>query len=388
MYYRPLWLLLPLTVVGAAEDGLANLVYLNDRLVLHPHLNAGTRYDSNVNASPDDPTDEVTVTAGAGVGLVFNWSEATTLTGDVVADLVFSDDPDHRYRNQGSAQLQLMRKTQQSVTSASARFSRSDDPDEQTGERLLVDSWSADVNGDLTGLRHRLSGGLGFRRSDYLESSREFGEDDRDTNTVSLTLGYGLRLESADELTLRIVGDRLMYDQSATNQNSLSASGLVGWRRQVSEAIGLAIEGGVEYRSYEANDVLPAGDVISPTWQVNGNTVTATDKTWSLTLSGGIEDAISGNPALASRAVLAYGHPLNEVWSLTMSGEGYNLQDIESVSAQPKDERWTARGMIGTSYVFRPGLQAQVDVGYEYSDSRLQGAYDRYSANAGVTANF
>ena len=388
MRYRSLLLLLPLTVAHAADDTLAHLVYLNDRLELHPHVTAGGRYDSNVDAATDAPQDELAVIGGLGLGLLFTWSETTTLAADAEVEMVVTDRPEQRYRNQGTANVLLRRGNAEGSVSAHAAFSRSDDPDQQTGERLLADNWSGDLNGDLNGRLHHLSGALAYRRSDYLDASREFGADDRDTNTFSVTLGYGLHLDSGDELTARTVGDRLLYDQTTTNQDSTSLSGLLGWSRQVSETIGLAIEAGVEYRHYEANDTLPTVEVISPTWLVSGKTVTATEQTWSLTLSGGIQDAISGNPALQSRAALSYGQPLTDRWSLTLNGEGYNLRDIESVGGQPMDDRWTVRGVVGTNYVFRPGLTGEVDAGYEYSDSKLQGAYDRISAHAGMTARF
>lgn len=392
MPYRPLLLLVPLlaplTVISAAEDSLAQLVYLNDRLVLHPRVSAGGRYDSNVNATSTDPQDELAAIGALGLGLQFAWSEATTLTADAEASMVVTDRPEQRYRNQGAANIKLRRSTEHNTATASATYSRSDDPDALTGERLLVDSWSANLSGDLIGLIHRLSGALAFHRTDYLDSSRSFTADDRDSNTVSATIGYGLRLDGGDELTLRATGDRLIYDHTITNQDSTSVSALAGWSRQVSETIGLAIEGGAEYRHYDANNTLPATDVISPTWRVHGNTVTASESSWSLTLSGGLQDSLSGNPALESRAAVGYGHPISPVWSLNVTGEGYNLKDVETVAGQPKDDRWTVRGVIGTSYVFRPGLSGEIDAGYEYSDSTLQGNYDRISAHAALTARF
>ncbi len=388
MSYRPLILLVPMVVVNAADGGLANLVYLNDRLELHPTVSAGARYDSNVNATTQDPVDEFSLIGGLGLGLQFAWNEATTLTANVEASLVVTDRPEQRYRNQGSANVRLRRNTQQNSASAGASFARNDDADEQTGERLLVDTWTADLNGNLTGLIHRLSGTLAFNRTDYLDSSRNFGANDRDANTVSASIIYGFRFNSGDEWTLRTTGERLTYDHITTNQNSTSALGLLGWNRQISETIGLAVEVGAEYRHYDASTTLPANDVVSPTWLVNGRTVTANESTWSLTLSGGLQDSINGNPQLGSRINLGYGLPFANTWSLHLNGEVLNLKDVESVAGQPLDDRWTVSGLLGVTHVFRPGLNGDVDTGYEFSHSALQGDYDRFTARAGVTARF
>jgi hypothetical protein len=244
------------------------------------------------------------------------------------------------------------------------------------------------VGGDFTGLTNRISTSLSFNRSDYLENARSFQADDRDQNTIMATIGYGLRLDGGDELTLRVVGDRLIYDASTTNQDNTGVSTFLGWNRQVSEKINLSIEAGVEYRHYDANNTIPQNDLVSPTWQVNGRTVTADDSTWSLTLSGGLQDTVSGSQALQSRLNLNYGHPLNTAWSMSLGVEGFNLQDVSTVAGQPKDQRWTVRGMAGTNYVFRPGLSGNIDGGYEYSSSDLQGDYDRVFAQAGITARF
>ncbi|HEX3135812.1 MAG TPA: hypothetical protein VHX44_19775 [Planctomycetota bacterium] len=46
------------------------------------------------------------------------------------------------------------------------------------------------------------------------------------------------------------------------------------------------------------------------------------------------------------------------------------------------------RNNIDTSYSFRPGLTGDLQGGYEYSDSDLEGDYDRVVVQAGVTARF
>lgn len=388
MRYRPLFLFLPLTVLSAAEDGLANLTYLNDRLELHPRVAVGGRYDSNVEAAVDDPQDEIAATGTIGTGLKYAWSEVTTVTADVDAQLVVTNRPEQRYRNQGQANAAILRRTDGKFISAHAGFARTDDPDQETGERVMVDHWTGDVGGDFTGLTNRISTRLSFERSDYLENSRSFQADDRDQNTVMASIGYGLRLDGGDEVTLRVVGDRLIYDASTTNQDNTGVSTFLGWNRQVSEKINLSIEAGVEYRHYDASNTIPQNDLISPTWQVNGRTVTADESTWSLTLSGGLQDTASGSQALQSRFNLNYGHPLNAVWSMSLGVEGFNLQDVNAVGGQPKDQRWTARGLAGTKYSFRPGLSGNVDGGYEYSSSDLLGDYDRVFAQAGITARF
>lgn len=396
MRQMPWLLLVPLTsfgttfgsALGAAEDSLANLVYLNDRLEIHPRVGVGGRYDSNVEAETEDPQDELAAIGMLGVATQFAWSEVTTLTADGEARMVLTDRPEDRWRNQGSLTVALNRSTAESAIGARAGYIRSDDPDDQTGERLLVDTWSAGLDGDLTGLVHRLSAGLSFTRSDYIDPSRAFDQDARDANTYSATLGYGLKLDQGDEITVRAIGDRVVYDQNSSNQDSTGAHGLLGWNRQVSETIGLAIEGGAEYRRYEAGAGKPSDDILSPTWLVNGRTVNADESTWSLTLSGGIEDTIDGNPALASRAGLDYSRPLTDVWSMGVGVEGFNLRDLESNAGQAKDERWTVRGVLSTNYSFRPGLSGDLQGGYEYSDSDVEGDYDRVLVQAGVTARF
>ena len=388
MHYRPLLLVLPLAVIGAAEDGLANLTYFNDRLELHPRVAAGGRYDSNVEAAVDHPKGELAATGTIGADLKYAWSEVTTVTADVDAQLVVTDRPEQRYRNQGQGNVAILRRTEGKSLSAHAAFGRTDDPEPETGERLMIDHWSGDVGGDFTGLTNRISTSLSFNRSDYLENARSFQADDRDQNTIMATIGYGLRLDSGDELTLRVVGDRLIYDASTTNQDNTGVSTFLGWNRQVSEKINLSIEAGVEYRHYDASNSIPQNDLVSPTWQVNGRTVTADDSTWSLTLSGGLQDTVSGSQALQSLLNLNYGHPLNTAWSMSLGVEGFNLQDVSTVGGQPKDQRWTARGMAGTNYVFRPGLSGNINGGYEYSSSDLQGDYDRVFTQAGITARF
>jgi hypothetical protein len=116
--------------------------------------------------------------------------------------------------------------------------------------------------------------------------------------------------------------------------------------------------------------------------------VNADESTWSLTLSGGLQDTVSGSQALQSRLNLNYGRPLNTAWSVNLGVEGFNLQDVYTVGSQPKDQRWTVRGMAGTNYSFRPGLSGNINGGYEYSSSDLQGDYDRVFAQAGITARF
>lgn len=384
------WLLfLPLGAVAADQDSLANLVYLNDRLELHPRVGLSARYDSNVDATVDDPEDELAAIATAGIGALFAWSESTTLTADGEFQLVVTDRPgEERWRNQGTAQVAIQRKTPQDAAGARIAYARNDDPDEQTGERLLVDTWSGQIDGELIGPIHHVSGALGIARSDYQQSSRLFSADDRDQNTVTASLGYGLRLEAGDEITLRASADRVLYDQHTTNQDSTGIQGLVGWSHQVSETIGLAIEGGAEYRRYDDGAGRPAEDILSPSWLVSGRTVTLDESTWALTFSGRVEDNVTGNPALASRADLDYTHPITPLWSVRAGIGGYNLYDLESSGGQPQDERWTGRGTVGTSYAFRPGMSGDLQGGYEYSDSRLDGTYDRIVALAGVTARF
>ena len=389
MRYRAVWLFLPLTALSAAEDSLANLVYFNDRLELHPRVGLAARYDSNVTAESEEEQDEFAGIGLVGLELGYAWSEVTTLTADGEAQLVLTDRPEQRWRNQGVLDLAALRQLSDGNVGARVGYARTDDPDEQTGERLLVDRWSAGLTGEHTGAHHRWSGGLSFDRSDYQDDSRSFSEDERDENTYALTAGYGLRLDSGDEASLRVIGDHRDYDHAnATNQDSLGLHALIGWNRQVSEAVGLSLELGAEYRRYERNAVAPADDIIGPTWLVDGRTVTASESTWSLTLSGGIEDTISGNPALVSRAVLAWMRPMTPSWSLNASAEGFQLDDLESVAGQPTDHRWTVRGVLGTAHLLRPGLTADVNGGYEYSDSEQQGDYDRIVVRGGITARF
>lgn len=389
MRHHILWLFLPAVALGAAEESLTNLVFLHDRLELNPRVGLGGRYDSNVYAVAEDAEDELAAIGMVGAAMSFAWSEVTTFSADGEARLVLTDRPDEHWRNQGDLDLGLRRRTLDDTFAAHLGYARSDEPDDQTGERLLVDTWSAALNADRTGQIHRLSGGLSFDRSDYQDPSRAFGEDERDANTYAVTVGYGLRLESGDELSLRLVGDRRDYDETTlVNQDSYGARALVGWNREVSETIGLSLEIGAEYRRYEATDARLAEDILSPAWLVNGRTRTANDDSWSVTLSGGVEDSIEGNPTLASRANLAWTRPFTPSWSLRTALDGYHLYDLESQGGEPKDERWTVGGLLGSSYALRPGLSLGLDGRYEYSDSKVEGDYDRIVVQAGVIARF
>jgi hypothetical protein len=390
MRHHPLWLLLPIVALGAAEDSLANLIYLNDRLELHPRAGLGGRYDSNITAQTEkeDEVDEFSAIGMAGLGLSFAWSETTSFIADGEVRQVLSDQPDH-WRTLGDAEIGVSRRTPRGSAAARGTYHRSDEPDQETGERLLVDTWLGELSGDHNWQVHRISGRLSFDRRDYQDASFAFGEDDRDANTYAVTLGYGLRLERGDEMSLRVVGDRREYDSPGTfQQDSSGLHGLVGWNRQVSEAVGLSIEVGAEYRRYERNNTASAGTVLSPTWLVDARTVTANDSVWSLTFAGGVQDTIAGNPALASQMGLAWKRPITPTWALHASGNVYNLDDLESVGGQPEDERWTVGATLGVSHILRPGLTAEADGGYEYSDSEVQGDYDRILARAGITARF
>jgi hypothetical protein len=156
----------------------------------------------------------------------------------------------------------------------------------------------------------------------------------------------------------------------------------------VSETIGLSLEVGAEFRRYEAGAGRPSDETVSPTWQVSGRTVTMSETVWSLTFGGQVEDTVSGNPALASRGSLTCQHPVTTSWTVRGNVDGSHLKDLESVSGQNKDEQWTVRGMVGASYQIRPGLSGDLDGGYEYSDSRIDGSYDRFLVQAGVNARF
>jgi hypothetical protein len=267
-------------------------------------------------------------------------------------------------------------------------YARSDEPDDETGERLLTDTYAANATGELTGQSQRITAVLGFSRSDFQQASRAFTEDDRDSNRYSASLGYGLRLENADEMTLRAIIDQELYDQTTSYQDSTGVRAMAGWNRQVSETIGLALEVGAEYRRYAAGAGRPSDETISPTWQVSGRTVTLSETAWSLTFSGQVEDSVDGNPALASRASLNGQHPLSPFWNLRGNLDANYLNDLESVGGQAKDEQWNVRGLLGASYQIRPGLSGDLDGGYEYSDSRLDGSYDRFLVQAGISTRF
>lgn len=387
MRHHPLWLLLPVVALAAEEDRLANLVYLHDRLELHPRASVGVRYDSNITAQTDEE-DELAAIGMAGLGLSFAWSETTSFSADGEARQVLSDQSDH-LRTLGDAEIGIKRSTPRGSAAARATYHRNDEPDQETGERLLVDTVLTELAGDHTWLVHRVSGRLSFDRRDYQDASFAFGEDDRDANTYAVTLGYGLLLERGDEMSLRLVGDRREYDSPGTfQQDSTGLHGLIGWNRQVSEAVGISVEAGAEYRRYEGNSTASAGTVLAPTWLIDGRTVTITDSVWSLTFAGGVEDTISGNPALASQLGLGWKRPVTPSWALQASATGYNLHDLESVGGQPKDDRWTVGAILGTSHILRPGLTAEAHGGYEYSNSDVQGDYDRIVARAGITARF
>ena len=391
MRHHPLWLLLPVVALGAAEDSLANLVYLNDRLELHPRAGLGAHYDSNITAESEDG-DEIDELAGigmAGLGLSFAWSEATSVMADGEWRLVLSDREDQRWRNQGKADLGVRRRTPTGNVAAHAAYARNDEPDNETGERLMVDTWLAELTGDLTGQVHRLSGRLSFDRLDYQDASLSFGEDERDANTYAVTAGYGLRLDSGDEASLRVVGDRHEYDHpDGFQRDSTGVHALVGWNRQVGETTGISLEVGAEYRRYDATDAAPADTVISPAWLIDGRTVTESESLWQLRFSGGVQDTIDGNPALSSRTELRWRRPIAPTWALQASAAGSHLRDLKSVAGQPKDERWVVGGTLGASHSLRPGLTAEADGGYEYSDSDVQGDYDRIVVRAGITARF
>jgi hypothetical protein len=381
-------LLLSLVTAGAAEDSLANLVYLDDRLTVHPRVGVAGRYDSNVLASENEERDELAGIGLAGVGGSFAWSEATTLTADAEARLVVTDRPEARRRNQGSASIGAQSSLQGSSIGTKAAWERSDEPDELTGERLLVDTWSADVAGDRNGLVHRLSAGLAVARSDYRENSTLATADDRDENNYSATAGYGLKLDNGDEATLRLVGDLVQYDRTLLYQDSWGMRGYAGWSRQVSERVGVALELGAEYRSYEASSTSAARDIISPAFQGSVRNELAGGATVSVTLGGAVQDDINGNPALESKLAAAYSQPFTDAWAGRLQGEAMQQEDLESVDGQPEDSRLVWRGVVGTAYAFRPGLTADAEAGYEHSDSRLRGEYDRILVQAGVTARF
>lgn len=269
-----LWLTVSVTAVASEPDVIrdeiwvdripvrpgGNLIYDEGRLELHPKLLLGLGYDSNVDAAPSDPDDDVYARGVAGVLLYWLPAIADRFTVDAQIDAKRYLERDDRDFTGGRLRLGWTRESALGpLATVVADGMLVDDPLIETGRQVQRARYEGQAGWWLRGTSNAIRLGVGMVGEDFLEDAGVFDERERDylRPQASAEWWYG-RADGPTRLGLRMMFDRIDYRQAGSDYQDGSGVALLGLvRHYLSPLLQVSGHLGVEHRRY-ADDF--AGD--------------------------------------------------------------------------------------------------------------------------------
>lgn len=391
-------LMATLSAVGAAAEGIdrptvdvggfalkpmANLTYRDHTVELHPKALVGVGYNSNVPAAVN-AEDDAFYRFIAGLEARFYLTPSSDLVADGEIEKLDYLDQDDFDLIGGRGRIEHVWQGIRWQSNLTGSFARTDEPLVQTGEQIAHDDEAAIAVLSYASLRTHLVFDASILREDFLDDSRIFDEDERDSNTYGSGVRVGFFSARDSEWYARTRVSSTIYDDSNVYQDSLGILGLIGYTGRLDVRSTFLAEAGIEFRRYEgtfANDpafdgrtaVVPAGEfkVIWP-WETGSRLEAG--------LFSELHDSVTSNAMWLYGGHVSGRYRLRQQLGLFGSLMLFKGEDTERPAGTLAERRTTGQTEAGVEYFMRDGVGVRLRTTYTKSDANTDADYERFLA--------
>lgn len=230
-----------------------NLIYDDGCLELHPKVLLGLGYDSNVDAAPSSPDDDMYARGLAGVLVYWLPAVADRFTLDTYVDAKRYLDRDDRDFTGGRLRLGWTRESALGpLATVVADGMLVDDPLIETGRQVQRARYEGQAGWWTRGNANTIRLGVGVVGEDYLEDAGVFTKDERDylRPQVAAEWWYG-RAGGPTKLGVRATVDRIDYRDGGSPYQDGTGVALVGLiTHYFAPTLQLTGHAGIEHRRY------------------------------------------------------------------------------------------------------------------------------------------
>jgi len=360
-----------------------NLIYNEGRLELHPKVILGLGYDSNVEAAPSNPDDDLYARGVAGILLYWLPAVADRFTADAYADAKRYLDRDDRDFTGGRLRLGWTRESAlgplAAVVADGLLF---DDPLIETGRQVQRARYEGSAGYWLRGTSNAVRLAIGVIGEDYLEDAGVFDERERDYLRPQMTgeWWHG-RADGPTRLGLRGVVDRIDYRQGGSDYQDSAGVALHGLiSHRFSPLVQLTGHFGVEMRRF-ANDFAedPAFDdeqIIRPVGELLLRWDPEEYSRLDLGIASHVVPTIEANAAYLLQAWIHGRWRLQRSFGVVGELDVYQLERSGTATgASPQDLTMRVRG--GVEVWARAGLVIRALAGGDIGEPEIGDGYDR-----------
>ena len=371
----------------AADQGLANLRFADDRLQLHPLVALGAGYDSNPQGRSDPGTGEYRGNIKAGIDSTFALTPEDTLdAGGYVQPTWRSqseDRPDLLYQ----LSTGFIDRSPSLRVNAKLSVTRDDSFDIQSGTRPLKQDFTGVVGAERMGGPTALDGTATATRTTYDRVDPNSGLAGRDNDNANVGMGIGPRFGRLS-LTGRVTGEVTRYKDSTTAQDSTGAGIGVGLKYIDLGTLEWTARLGYQARRYQASATNAGVTVKAPTLGLGVSWRPGPRSRIGVDGSGGLEDSLTG--------VVSYRTALDTTASYQITphasgslGAGYSrYYDLEVPSGGERDVRDTITGKVGLGYDLYRGVRLGLDGRVDRAWVLIADSYVRWSIAADLGMRF
>lgn len=371
----------------------ANLVYLEDRLVVHPRARLTTGYDTN-STQRANPHDEGFIGVALGATAVWLPIEDQRFQAEGIIEAAKSD----RYQAGDLPLLASFAWDDQGepwIQHAEGRVRRNDAPSlVQTGRQIYRNEWNFSYDGTLDGDAMSVGGGPFASRIQFLDDGLEFDGNERDQEQYGGLLHWGWQRSLESQVDANVSAGVQRYDDSFTDgagpyPNGRFVRGQAAWLLPVGDRTSLRVTGGATHWTF------------SDPW--NGDT--DRDDQDSVVVEGGLNlhwdweedsfveahltrDAVPGvnaNLAVAEDAGIFGRLAILQSWGVDGELGMTRVTESSAPLGEEVERRWGYRAGVGAELYFDNGWLWRAAVNYSDSRARVAESFTRTLAMIQVT---
>ena len=374
----------------------ANLVYLEDRLVIHPRARLTAGYDSN-STQRADAHDEGVLGVAVGATLIWLPIEDQRLQAEGIIEAAKSD----RYE---AGELPLLASLawddlgEPWVQHAEGRIRRNDGPSlVQTGRQVYRNEWNFIYDGTLGGEAFSLGGGPFANRLQFLHDDLTFEGDHRDQEQYGGLLHWGWERGQVSLVEISASAAALRYDQSFTDGQGPYPDGnfvrsQAAWTLPVGERTKLLVGAGASHWNFSdpwnGQDNRSDANVLVLEGAINLHWDWEEDSYVEAHLNRDALPGVNANLDVAEDAGLFGRLAIMHSWGL--DGE-IGMTRVTASSAAPDEaieRRWGYRAGVGAELYYDKGWLWRAGLNYSDSRARIAESFVRTVAMIQVTVAY